>query len=445
MVRRMSFREPRSWLAGLLMFLAGGAVIWHLLACVESPMAFSPDGKRLAFTTMEPYGGIRDVNQVEGVFAGNHTFRVMVLDGGRDMQMLEETQDAMFSAPAWSPDGKRLVYLRIPLLPQATRDAPVGFGAPANPSGTLVIRDASDLSVVRSLPVELWGLANHPNELFNNYRGFRPLFSPDGALLYLGDGDENRGLLLYQIDPARGSQRILAPASAPALSPDGRYIAAFGDKDRASVYLAPTDGQPVKSILAIAEDLQPSWSGLAWLDNRTLVLLGTMIGQKGLSKSIASLAFVRTDGSAPPAGTKLLAPLSDYQTGELAIAPDGRHIVAAYGKAVFFMDANGKVLDIRVSLGGDDQNPGPGGWLVQPGFTPDSRFVAFKRVAEDPSVVRTVGSFDVIDGRTCEDTTEKGIVRTTEIVFFTPDGKEVRSVPVPAAAHTREMAWQLPR
>lgn len=451
MVRLINFRAPRSWLAGLLMFLAGGAVIWHLLACVESPMAFSPDGKRLAFTTMEPYGDINDFDKMESIAAGNHTFRVMVLEDGREPRLVDEAQDAMFSAPAWSPDGKRLVYLRIPLLPSEKTSPPSPEEQPASsriyPIGTLVIRNASDLSMIQSQPLELWGLPGHPDQLFNNYRAFRPFFNPDGTLLYVGDVDEHRGMLLHAIDPTRGSQHIVAPGGSPTLSPDGKYLAAFGDQGRTSVYLIPTDGQPARAILPMnmQPNMQPSWSGLSWLDSRTLALLGPVLKEGEGNHSVAELSFVRTDGSAAPAAAKLRADMTDYQTGELAISADGQHIVAAFGSTVFFMDATGKANEIWTAQGPDRGKPDYGGWLVQPSFTPDSRFVAFKRVAVDGKIMIPVFSDTTEDGAMCGDVEMRPITRTTEIVFFTPDGKEVRSIPVPAARGAEELVWQLPK
>ena len=50
-------RRPRwtnRWTARLMIVAATGVLLWHVLACVESPMAFSPNGD-LAFTTITPH------------------------------------------------------------------------------------------------------------------------------------------------------------------------------------------------------------------------------------------------------------------------------------------------------------------------------------------------------------------------------------------------------
>ena len=105
-------RRARSdgWKALPLLVVAIGALVWHLLACMESPMSFSPGGD-LAFTTMEPYRS-EDV-----VLRGAHVYRLMVLPAkATQPKVLEESADWMISAPVFSPDGKRIAYLRIPLL-----------------------------------------------------------------------------------------------------------------------------------------------------------------------------------------------------------------------------------------------------------------------------------------------------------------------------------------
>jgi hypothetical protein len=110
MFATLSRVATRSRIAGLMVFVAAGTLLWHVLACVESPMAFSPDGKDLAFVTVEPF-------ELKGLhLAGPHCFRLFVASGGKDLRLIEQTTDAMLTAPAFSPDGKQICYLRIPLL-----------------------------------------------------------------------------------------------------------------------------------------------------------------------------------------------------------------------------------------------------------------------------------------------------------------------------------------
>ena len=108
MVRRLN---TDGWKALPLVVLAVGGLVWHVLACVESPMAFSPGGD-LAFVTMDPYAQGDDL-----VMAGGHTYRLMVLPAAAtEVKVLEESSHWMITAPDFSADGRRLAYFRIPLL-----------------------------------------------------------------------------------------------------------------------------------------------------------------------------------------------------------------------------------------------------------------------------------------------------------------------------------------
>jgi hypothetical protein len=436
-----------------LMFLAGGAVIWHLLACVESPMAFSPDGKRLAFTIIEPYPD----EQEDWKNRARSTYRVLSLEDGRTLRVIEETADALLTAPGWSPDGKELCYLRIPLLTDEEhaqrRKLKEDSGSPAPLHGDdeyllevkefeqrlrrsespprpafLVVRDAATMAVLRTTRLALWGVSREeelPAYLLSKPSCGRPSFHNAGGLLYAVDSD---------------TQSLLASGvfAATALAPDGRTLAALGVKGE-QVFLISPEGNMLRRI---QPEREASWDGLAWVDARTLAVLG---GDS--DKRMARIMFKRIDDIPSPESIKFIRPNSpEGQMGELAVSPDGRHLVVSYGSTVLFMDGSGRLLDTWVSPYSDLPDPGAGGWLVQPVFTPDSRFVALKRVVRDeelriPEFVRVSVAEDVV----CGNVSSKVMARTTEIVFFTPDGKESRSIPISAAAYTRDLAWQLPR
>jgi len=103
MVRPVTGAPRGAWKAALAIAVVAGGLIWHLLACIESPMAFSPGGKDLAFVTMEPYGDGGAPGR-----AGQHTYRLMVLTGGKPIRVLEETSREMLSGPAYS-SAQRLI------------------------------------------------------------------------------------------------------------------------------------------------------------------------------------------------------------------------------------------------------------------------------------------------------------------------------------------------
>jgi len=110
MVRQVITKHSGNWKALLAISVATGGLLWHLLACTESPMTFSPDGKNLAFVTVEPY------DEHDYLTAGSHVYRLMIFSEEKQLRVIEESVDFMLSGPGYSPDGKRLCYVRIPLL-----------------------------------------------------------------------------------------------------------------------------------------------------------------------------------------------------------------------------------------------------------------------------------------------------------------------------------------
>ena len=453
MVRHVGKAWTSGWKAGLAIAVAGGALLWHILACIESPMAFSPSGKDLAFVTMEPYGGGDDLD-----LAGTHVYRLMVLSEGKPVRVLEETSRYMLTAPAWSPDGKRVAYLRIMLLekeqqdrlkelikknkeafkqlseavdettwteaplpavrgaseppakaPESTEDLSLPlvarmldysdkqFTLPRVPA-VLVVRDAATGQVVSAMrtftaPMDTEAKPNAAEAapFFMLYLTVRPQFSPDGHLIYLCNGSE-----VLSFNPEENKQWIVAaPASAAALSPDGATVAALGPESLALVR-PQTDSAVYRRLGRTSVSL----SSLAWADKDTVALFRTREGAPNID-------LYRTDGTSAKSIPLELPQHESTGTnqGELAIAPNGANMALAFGKDVFFMKMDGTILQ---HWKGDKE------FLAQPTFTPDSKRVAFK----------------LLVSATPEGSEPN---HTAAIVFFSPDGRELSRAEVPAA------------
>ncbi len=435
MVRRLARVQIPGWQAALAIVVGVGALLWHVLACTESPMAFSPSGKDLAFVTVEPYKVDED-----GFVAGAQVFRLMVLSEGGKLRVVEESSDNLLSAPAYSPDGKHLCYLRIPLLtereakrldqqieeserawdeaekrscdreslfdhppaaatrpttqqsltvddqalPSLTGIAEVYRKLTVTPTvrASLAVRDAKTDALVCQVAMVL----PYPDNLMVSYLTVRPQYTPDGGAVCLCLSP-----LFMGVDLASGEVHVLAvPAQVGALSPDGRTAAVIQE---GTIGFVRTDGQ--RTIYRRwSEDV--SLSGVVWIDNDRLALLTAGSDEPVLQVLLANGDTVETLPLKLPEHA-----CDDADMGELAIAPDGKHMVVSYGKDVFFMSREGQV---RRHWHADERAA-----LVQPTFAPDSKRVAFKLMAEQK------GSHS----------------RAQSIAFFAPNGSELSRSAIP--------------
>jgi hypothetical protein len=66
-------------------------------------MSYSPDGQNLAFTVL-------DGNEESEIKIS----RLFVLQDDNSLRLVEQNDYFTLSAPAYSPDGKQLAYLRLP-------------------------------------------------------------------------------------------------------------------------------------------------------------------------------------------------------------------------------------------------------------------------------------------------------------------------------------------
>jgi serine/threonine-protein kinase len=174
---------------------------------------FSPDGRSLAIGVVES-------------------------GGGSDVWTLDLTQQAwtrlttngISERPAWSADGRRIVYSSNTDLWWIASD---GSGAPES----LLVAPGSR---------------------------YAASVTPEGMAVFYETGSQNSGIRAMRIDSAPAARTIIPDAfqeSAPALSPDGRWLAyQSSEPGRAEVYVRPFPGPGPRVPVSLNGGTEPCWS-----------------------------------------------------------------------------------------------------------------------------------------------------------------------------------------
>ena len=202
--------------------------------------AWSPDGRQIAFTRNEDVGE-------STTFTDDDVF-VMDADGGNVRQLTPEVDGSSSNQPAWSPDGRRIVYVRGPSIASAVvAVTPLAFGE-------LLVVDAD---------------GGEPTRLTRAEPDAAPAWSPDGReVVFVRGHDLNKpsgDMDLFIVDAAGGTPRRLTrtPRSletAPVWSPDGSRIAFARSSSfsaytgKAAIFVINRDGSG-ESLVARAQAL----------------------------------------------------------------------------------------------------------------------------------------------------------------------------------------------
>lgn len=424
MVRQVTTTAPgrRGPAALLLMALAAGGLLWHVLACVESPMSYSPDGKQLALTVAHPY------NLPTLADKGKQVYRVMILPAGGESITIEETTDHMLSAPAWSPDGKTLAYLRIPLLTEderathkerfealtetlkdykspldtTTRPAdrkPPAAGDPnqlisrAMPAPEsmvdwvlalprigceLVLCDAATGRPQQTLPVRLQAAPVASGDAEDAYMVYtytlgKPAFTSHGEAVVVW-----AGLECSRVDLDSGQQTVLAgPVLRPRLSPDGKTLACMG---QASVGFRSMDDSRMTWVSLEGVEVGPSAMG--WVDNDTFALLVNITENEQTSAGLMLLDAWGRSRKTVPLPTDKLELIEMF----FAVLPDGRSAVIVGQHEAVVLTLDGTIQARWES---------PRGALAQPVVHPGGERIACKIMDSDEDGCVGIAEYDL--------------------------------------------------
>ncbi len=356
----------------------------------ESGAVWSPDGRRIAFTSTSENGAEIYVFWSEN----GKTARLTQLD--RSPQGL-----------SWSPDGKRIAFsMLVPEVP------PILVSPPTKPKGA---EWAEEPRVTTRLKYERDG----SGYIETGYKHFfvvsaeggsarqitsgrfhhtgAPEWSADGAsLIFSGNRNENwehehANSEIYSVSTDGGSVTALTdrlgPDGSPVVSPDGKKIAYIGYEDKVRTYqvtklqVMNADGSDKRELLA---DLDRSISGLVWNKNSDGIYFqyddhgDTRIGftslagkSRDLATNLGGTTIGRPYGggsfSVSPGGRIAYTHVTAYRPAELAI------VSSRGGKPSVITALNSDLLDYRElgqveeiwyksSLDGRDLQ----GWVVKP-------------------------------------------------------------------------------
>lgn len=286
--------------------------------------AWSPDGKRIAFTVWTNKGGvaqnIKNEDQTAAIWtmAADGSDRKLVVDGATD--------DAQDWIAAWSPDGKWIAYSRglnhpTTPAPQAEANAPPGQLGPAgaahgsaiwlvpaaggppqqltpaevdgvvgswSPDGTKLAyavgtggpADVHVATIIIGADGVAPQLSNDVALAPDPANDWGPAWNPDGSrIAFVSDRSGNDQIWLASIDSlAHGATQITDGDSSdwvPAFSPDGARIAFVSDRTgEPEIWSMATDGSDPVNLTHHPQAFDGQWS-VSWSPDGTRIVYAT--------------------------------------------------------------------------------------------------------------------------------------------------------------------------
>jgi len=369
---------------------------------------FSPDGKRIAFTSDR---------------AGADNIWTMDIDGSDPEQVTKE-KFRLLNNPTWSPDGRFIAARK-----HFTTSRSLG-------TGEIWLYHTSGGSGVK--------LVKKPGDSFQKELG-EPMFAPDGKSIYYSKNttpgnrfiyaqDSNTTLfeiLEYEMDTGEISTAVSGYGGSvrPTPSPDGNTMA-FVRRERAKskLYLKDmTSGEERKIYDHLDQDMQETWAvhgvypNMDWTpDGKILVFwAGGKIRRHDIqSGDTTTIEFHVTDTREvikPPRPHIEISP--DMVEAKMVkftqVSPDGKQVVfEAFGKLYLKSLPSGK--PVRLTNWDDNIRE------LQPAWSRDGKSLAFISWQDDK--LASIQIRDMLSGNTAQITTKPGHYNNPS---FSPNGDSI--------------------
>lgn len=257
---------------------------------------------------------------------GTHLF--LIKPDGSDLRQLTRGNVGDYY-PAWSPDGRRIVFMRQDLL-----------------TSRLLVMSVESGETTRITPLDL--------------NVSRPAWSPDGELIAFAAVEEDRqideqqdvisGIWVVRPDGSglrRLTDQPLTGSVGPVWSPDGSAIAftsAIGQNARAQdlddVYLIGRDGSGFRNLTE-TPDPERNEIAIGWLANGNVLIAespGGVAGEPGIAMEMSRWYEIRIDGAIERIVFEASANAPD-RLDQPSVSPDGRFVLFnGDGGQVWFMD-----------------------------------------------------------------------------------------------------------
>jgi TolB protein len=395
----------------------------------QNTYTMKPDGSEVVRvdSSGEPSPDGRQIVSRKELIPGNaDSIELFVADAdGRNPRRLTHNKIPEVN-PAWSPDGRKIVYTCFPdggwpkssicvinsdgSGPTRLTNEPLKAGLPLwSPDGTRIA-----FSVLDDPPSIYIMNADGRNQmkltdLMTGVLGFA--WVPDGKkIAYATDYEGNFEIYVINSDPSRQTNitHHLAEDTYPSWSPDGKKIAFTSNREgRTALYVMNSDGGEQRKVLNDVPDQPIGWSPdglrlafarkdlehcdlyLAYADGSNIVRLTNDAANKSdprWSPDGRNIVFTNDrDGYrqlyAIDLESRIMTRLSNSQENEYqhSFSHDGKQIVFTRSRArnvqrdIWVMNSDGSNPRLVAAAPGDDE-------FVIPRFSPDGRRIVFQRL-----------------------------------------------------------------